>query len=219
MTNESIPVDDTSSQQSKRALLGETLLMGPVGLAERQELRGQQSLTNSTCLPIKGSEITAFTAMGVKFIKPDDDTARDDLFRTAILPDGWTKRPTDHSMWSELVDDRGRVRGMIFYKASTHDRQAKMHIVAFFNITTYDSEPPNIRGTVTAGGTIVHQTPPLGADCPPEAESPLYEEVRNAAEAWVKEHYPEYEDVMAYWDTPDAELYSDYTAVAAAVNP
>jgi hypothetical protein len=58
----------------------------------------------------------------------------DDIFVTVKFPDGWDKKATDHSMWSDLLDDKGRRRGNIFYKAAFYDRSAHMRMIPRFNI-------------------------------------------------------------------------------------
>ena len=94
---------------------------------EGQAARGQNELINSSQLPVdvRGKEI--LEEAGVKFGKPLLD---DPLFCIAELPSGWSKRATDHSMWSELIDDKGVVRAHIFYKAAFYDRRADMTVVA-----------------------------------------------------------------------------------------
>jgi hypothetical protein len=44
------------------------------------------------------------------------------------LPPGWKVVPTDHSMWSDLVDAKGEKRASIFYKAAFYDRDAFIRI-------------------------------------------------------------------------------------------
>lgn len=86
-----------------------------------QESAGQQSFVSNDTLPtdLRGKEI--LEAAGVKFLGVVED---DDMFQYVELPDGWKKVPTDHSMWSNLVDEQGRVRASIFYKAAFYDRSA-----------------------------------------------------------------------------------------------
>ena len=88
-----------------------------------QEKRGQASLVNSDTLPAKISAKTKakLEERGVKFLGPVSD---DPLFQYVRLPEGWRKVPTDHDMWSELRDERCKVRGSIFYKAAAYDRRA-----------------------------------------------------------------------------------------------
>ena len=93
---------------------------GPAAI-ERQEKRGQDALVRSQVLPIKCLRCSReqIEELGVVFGEPVDD-----LFINVTLPDGWEVRPTDHSMWSELVDDEDTVRASIFYKAAFYDRDA-----------------------------------------------------------------------------------------------
>ncbi len=97
---------------------------GP-GAIEAQEARGQKELVMSDVLPVECDKSfqAELEAAGVKF---GAQVQGDDLFREVTLPKGWVKRATDHSMWSELVDDKGTVRAMIFYKAAFYDRCAFM---------------------------------------------------------------------------------------------
>jgi hypothetical protein len=53
---------------------------------------------------------------------------KDPIFCLAELPKGWKKRPTEHSMWSELVDENNVVKAEIFYKAAFYDRSAFMRL-------------------------------------------------------------------------------------------
>lgn len=90
---------------------------------EAQESRGQQQLVGSDLLP---TEVTpdvkqVLVDAGVVFHDPRPD---DPLFCPVDLPLGWSKRPTEHSMWSELIDKEGNVRATIFYKAAFYDRRA-----------------------------------------------------------------------------------------------
>jgi len=92
-----------------------------------QESRGQDQLVNSHDLPVScRPNRDVLETAGVKFGNPKKS---DPLFCRAELPDGWTKRATDHSMWSELVDAGGRLRARIFYKAAFYDRDAFMMVV------------------------------------------------------------------------------------------
>jgi len=93
------------------------------GAIEKQEAQGQREFVESTLLPTDFNfcKKEDFEALGFKFGEPVEG---DPMFCEATLPDGWKKRATDHSMWSEIVDDTGKVRAMIFYKAAFYDRDA-----------------------------------------------------------------------------------------------
>jgi hypothetical protein len=93
---------------------------------EAQEARGQQELVESEQLPVRINEggREKLEALGVVFMP----CVGDDIFRSVKLPKGWKKVLTDHSMWSNLVDDKGVVRAQIFYKAAFYDRSAHMSV-------------------------------------------------------------------------------------------
>ena len=84
-----------------------------------QERRGQEQLVKSQQLPVKGSK--DLEKFGVKLGSPLPD---DKLFCMATLPEGWTKKGTDHDMWSSLLDTNGKEVASIFYKATFYDRDA-----------------------------------------------------------------------------------------------
>ena len=88
-----------------------------------QERNGQAALCHGAevHLPVQGSEHPAFAAMGVKMGAPLKD---DPLFRRAELPAGWSIKPTDHNLWSDLCDETGKKRASIGYKAAFYDRWA-----------------------------------------------------------------------------------------------
>lgn len=110
-------------------LILDALGCGDFGAAvERQEARGQRDLVASETLPTRlgvfrenaERDRRTLCLAGVKFLGPTDDP----LFQRVELPAGWTKRKTDHHMWSELVDADGDVVASIFYKAASYDRDA-----------------------------------------------------------------------------------------------
>lgn len=48
----------------------------------------------------------------------------DELFVSVKAPEGWSIVRTDHSMWSNYVDEQGRIRGRQFYKGAFYDMDA-----------------------------------------------------------------------------------------------
>lgn len=111
------------------AVLLLAMLDGPSQFVENMEARGQQQLLNSDVLPTDlGFDTTQedYEALGFTF----GDVVEDDpLFMHATLPEGWSRNGTDHSMHSDIVDERGIARIGIFYKAAYYDRCASMHII------------------------------------------------------------------------------------------
>ena len=95
---------------------------------EAQEAWGQRELVESQDLPVDtGDTDQEFLDLGFTFGKPH---SHDPLFRPATLPKGWRKEASDHSMGSYLVDDKGRQRVHVFYKAAFYDRCANMYLLA-----------------------------------------------------------------------------------------
>lgn len=92
------------------------------GGIEAQEAQGQRDMVAKALLP-KDGPWPALEALGVA-----KGSEEDDLFYRATLPEGWQIVPTDHSMWSQLVDDTGTERAAIFYKAAFYDRTAQFRL-------------------------------------------------------------------------------------------
>lgn len=104
---------------------------------EQMEKDGQISFVNSTQLPWKingkdGGAIDDYKKMGIKIIK--EHTDGDEIFTEVELPIGWKKEPTEHSMWSNLIDNNGNIRATIFYKAAPYDRSSFINFQTRFKI-------------------------------------------------------------------------------------
>lgn len=108
------------------ALLAEAMVRGPGGAIEAAEAAGQREMVASEVIPVEGP-VEKLEALGFEL----GDVCEDDpLFRTVKLPEGWSRAGTDHSMHSDIIDERGRRRVGIFYKAAFYDRRADFHIEA-----------------------------------------------------------------------------------------
>mgnify|MGYP001592052302 CR=1 FL=1 len=93
-----------------------------------QEQAGQRQVVHSQSLPTAlHSPREEFENLGFTFGQPDP---HDPLFTPATLPDGWKREGSDHAMWSHIVDQAGRRRASVFYKAAFYDRDA------FVSLTT-----------------------------------------------------------------------------------
>lgn len=189
---------NTTEQINSNPLLALLTAMGGI---EAQEAQGQRELANSDTLPTRvlttnGKAI--LESFGVKFIGPVEG---DSLFQFCELPTGWSKRPTDHSMWSELVDEEGRVRAMIFYKAAFYDRDAFIRLCRRFNVKPdWENNRTMKRSVVFATDcdNTVFATDPI-----PYGDRQSYEvddEQVKVAESWLTENYPEWNSAAAYWD-------------------
>lgn len=155
---------NTAQETQDKPILGLVTTMGDGILT--QEAQGQQSLVNSDTLPTKinQSDKEALESFGVKFLGGAEG---DDLFQYVELPEGWEKKPANHSMWSDLVDDKGRKRADIFYKAAFYDRRAHMSLSRRFHVLfdygRFEKENVGV-AKVMEGKEVVHITDPIQVD-------------------------------------------------------
>jgi len=170
------------------------------GGIEGMEARGQREFVDSDVLPahMGGRDSRAILASaGVVLGEMVDG---DPLFQYAKLPAGWTRRPTNHSMWSELVDGKGRVRASIFYKAAFYDRKAHLRLAPRFTIEKeYPDEPSfsSSRTFVRDGERIIFDAGWHTHD--PESAA-FVDQGREACEAWLHENRPGWDDLATCFD-------------------
>lgn len=171
---------------------------------EDMEARGQQELTSQTSkLPTEGSKDPAWAKMGVLFGKP---VAGDPVFTEVQLPYGWKLKPTDHSMWNNLLDEQGRVRAKMFYKAAFYDRSAHIRLETRYHVDRenkiaddYDSAQRYVAKD-SADGTVLFATEYLERDPKYSPEWSAKEQaLRKEAEAWLDTNRPDWKDAAAYW--------------------
>lgn len=116
-------IENTSTRPPELHLLG-ALSEGADGYIGGMEKSGQAQVVASAVIPtdrnVPDAELTDLGFVLGAVVEGDT------LFQNCTLPDGWTKRPTDHDMWSEILDNEERVRFRIFYKAAFYDRRAAM---------------------------------------------------------------------------------------------
>jgi hypothetical protein len=186
-------------------------LMGPRAI-EDMEAAGQAELVKADVLPTDirpdkatGAGRAALKAAGVKVLGPVEG---DEIFQHVELPQGWTKRATEHAMWSTLHDERGRERARIFYKAAFYDRSAYIGLITRF-VVVCDYDAKHLAYSVRDSGREIqrfedtsHIQPSGGATEDKEAFWKRERELRKEADAWLAARYPNHHDVAAYWDEP-----------------
>lgn len=179
-----------------------------------QERRGQQEACATAVLPTEGLDAYRpgglYAALGIQIL---DVVENDPIFTNVKLPEGWSIKPTDHSLYNDIVDTQGQRRAGYFYKAAFYDRSAHMrdansrysiqpvcdddpamysYLVIDLKFATWKSD-----GSVCAEAIIhtVHTPVPAGM-----RRYSVSKQAKEAAYAWIKEHYPNNDDVTAYWD-------------------
>jgi hypothetical protein len=98
------------------------------GAIIEQERFGQEELVAGNQLPrngLLGADRTRWEALGLKIL---DEGGDDPLFCRVELPPGWRKVPREHALWTDLVDETGKVRAEIRYKAAFYDRYAGIQL-------------------------------------------------------------------------------------------
>lgn len=179
--------------------LNNFLVAATPGGIERQEAAGQQTFVASETLPrhISGATREQLTALGFVF---GEDV--DDLFVQCKLPSGWAKRATEHSMHSEIIDDKGRRRASVFYKAAFYDRNADMSMDRRFSAHSYEQVDPaatepdaECKVQVLDGSEAIYlvgtwkRTNYAGLTA-----------LEEKARKWLDTNRPDWRDALAYWD-------------------
>jgi hypothetical protein len=169
------------------------LLAATPGGIEAQEAAGQALLVASfTSLPMEGMAKyrTALDGVGFKIGDP-----KDELFVSVTPPAGWTLRATEHSMWSEIVDDKGIVRGGVFYKAAFYDRRAHFNLHPRYHVhTEYGEDKVWYHVIDRATGNVLFDTVPVGS-----RDWTASDAAEKSCREWLDKTYPLWTSVEAYW--------------------
>lgn len=90
--------------------------------------QGQRELSQSDELPTEmHPSRAAFEKLGFKFGAP---VKGQELLTEAELPKGWRREGLSFQRWSYLLDENGKKRVAIFYKAAAYDLRASMYLDA-----------------------------------------------------------------------------------------
>lgn len=210
----------------------------PSKAIENQERRGQAEVVRTSKLPkklnshkvpnaifwsgttedmdynakreITSANIEAYTRVQYEKIGITIISEADDLFWNVKLPDGWEIKATDHTMWNEVIDNKGRKRITFFYKAAFYDRDAFANLQTRFQLDVNHTGDPDsdydiwkasdIQGTVKDGDRIIYQTARVPACSDYTKESKMKDVLWEDLYAFMNENWPQYKDVYAYWD-------------------
>ena len=178
-------------------------LSGEPNVLEHMEKEGQQRAVNNTMVAKKMFPAREnWEELGFTFT----DIPGDNVLCKATLPEGWEMVAIDHSMWNNIIDEQGRVRGSMFYKAAFYDREARMELNQRYRIiidylddhVTTEVYFGNPKEKVFVAGQI-HK-----ADfSSQESIDAYYDELRrleNLTKNYANLYYPNWRDETAYWD-------------------
>jgi len=210
----------------------------PSKAIENQERRGQQSVVRNQRLPKKLNDTsvprevrfvgvedsmewkekrTIVTQNNIEYTKQQYERMGitiveeyDDLFWNVTLPEGWEIKATDHSMWNNLFDDKGRKRADFFYKAAFYDRDAFINFSTRFHAGVDHVADPgsdyeiwknsDYQGTVKDGEEVIFSTERVAVTGSLDGDDEVQDTLRGQLEKYMKENYPNYTDIHAYWD-------------------
>ena len=177
---------------------------GEKNVIEHMEKEGQTEAVKNTMMAIKmNPKKEEWEKLGFVFT----EIPGDDVLCNAQMPEGWSMKATDHSMWSEIIDNKGLKRGSMFYKASFYDRRAHMSLEPRYrvcvryiddNYTTKEIYFGNEKEKLFIAGQLY-----IPKDASNEEFKTKMEEedkLKSIAFEFAKENYPDWKDVNAYWD-------------------
>lgn len=184
--------------------LGDSMTGGTDYAAERNGKHKQALAAASKRLPsrVDRDDRLVYEALGFVFGKVDG------LFMEATFPEGWDTKPTNHYMYTHIVDQHGRRRGQYFYKPDFWDQEASLWGAErrFRCEKDYDKRrDTEVVVRVLDCGTEIHRTKahPIVA-APDEKTWETSERVEAAAfgdaRAWLEARFPECGNPLAYWD-------------------
>lgn len=183
------------------------MLSGEKNVVEHMEREGHEESIRRGLIPKKMHPAKEeWEKIGFIFKEIDDD-----LMYAVTLPSGWSRRMTEHDMYSNLIDANGLLRGTMFYKASFYDRSCDITLLPRYKITYKQDDLGN--GTylrtvyfgnenevIYVAGEVVGRY---------DADMDEYEKIREQTEAlkskaelYALENYPDYDNEFAYWDLP-----------------
>ncbi len=171
-----------------------------------QEEQGQRLFVGSETLP---TEMDPRSDYDTKAILEDAGVTflgiveGDDIFQFVELPAGWKKMSTNDPMWSKLIDDKGRDRATIFYKAAFYDRRAQMSLSTRFRLQrNYERQQyENVAVVhVLDRDEVAYATDPIEFPYEDDKKHQVTKQAYEAAVAWLDKNYPDWRNPGAYWD-------------------
>lgn len=194
----------------KEELLGFTALIramnGEKNVIEHMVSEGQQEAIRRVHVAKKvRPSKEAWEQLGFTFT----DIEGDDILCNATLPKGWSIQATEHSMWNNIIDENGMIRGRMYYKAAFYDRHAHMYLECRYKMCNIYVGEDHSTTEIYFGNNeeklfVAGQIHSKENETREErlARYNLEEELEEKTRNWANQNYPDWENVHAYWDLP-----------------
>jgi hypothetical protein len=178
---------------------------------DRQQARYQRELADprEQRLPIKGERYSGDYHAKLQALGFTIGDAINELFMKVTMPTGWTIQATDHSMWSNLVDDKGRKRASMFYKGAFYDRDAFLTFNRRFSISSEIPDHDEEQFHQKDEFIITGHKPELVPD----------EEAINRLEKWGRKISRNNEEMVIYEDMGRTLIYQAGTPMKQVNKP
>lgn len=198
-------VSDTLQEflENPSATVIPALGFGADAFFDAQAHMGQKEVEASEELPrdLHNNTQEQFESVGFTFGEPGNDPC----FRPGTLPKGWTKQGKGY--WTNIYDEKKRIRGEIFYKAHFFEREAFMHLTSRFHYKPVDVGPTYNAMAVVDSGTVVFQHAEVVPHKDDEIEAwreainPAHAKCEAACKQWLIDHgFPDWKNPLLYWD-------------------
>lgn len=161
------------------------------GGIEAQEEAGQRELVKAVRLPRDMGRNNRKQYETLGFVFGED---HDDLFVNVQLPAGWKYQATDQSMHNEILDNHGRRRVGVFYKAAFYDRSASCNLRIRYTAGRDYSRDGAIYAAFDQGEVFKD----LGLA--PIKDWEAQAEMEKKAREWLNSEFPDNQNPLAYWD-------------------
>ena len=177
-------------------------MSGESNVLEHMEKEGQKRAVNNTMVAKKMfPSRKKWEELGFTFT----DIPGDNLLCNATLPEGWKLEATDHSMWNNFIDEQGRERGSMFYKAAFYDRDAHMQLYNRYKVIK-DYLDDHVTTEVYFGNPEekLFVAGQIHKDYSSQESIDAYfdelERLQYLADNFANLYYPNWRDETAYWD-------------------
>ena len=188
---------DTDNLQRLASLLGDVdnaqRVKLPFGL-DAHRLDGQFIITGQDLLPrdLRPSP-EQFSEVGFLMGR-----IRDGMFLEAKLPHGWSKRASSDACHTDILDDRMRVRGSIYFNAAFYERAATAALFCRYRVRTWSDE---IDLESCRVGIWDQETEAFLEDFGTARtdDGGKHKVLVLMAEAWLDKRHPDHRNTSAYW--------------------